>query len=391
MFILLGPKEKIEKYSRPRFCSNSIIILLIVFVVILPLLSITSLLLLLFNNNTADAQNVMAVTTTIPPVNRNVNNNMSEVSYFTRWNDPTENAFTVLIPKGWTVHPYLGSNSGVIRSLNGLNNADFIFNVTDPAARDQIFFANSGIYYVEPNPASGLNEGSVYPGSNSNTPNVYYYRNAVDYVKEFVLPFLQTKYPDAQILTIKNISSSRPLQQQEQNSPAAANLTTAASALFSYTSNGGEQYLAGVDVITGGRGVWYATVLGTSAIKSQFHNVSNLAQMVLMSPRINKEWAIAEIHGIEARTNIILNEQEAIANIINQHKPSGLDPKLSQAWSDTILGSSDWVSKTGDTYNLPNDFQHYWVDPSQNIAASNTNTSPGPEFTPLSPANGSRQ
>lgn len=289
----------------------------------------------------------------------------------------------------------MGSNSGVIRSLNGLNNADFIFNVTDPAVTDQVFFANSGIYYVEPNPALGLNEGSVYPGSNSNTPNVYYYRNAVDYVKEFVLPFLQTKHPDAQIVTIKNIPTSYPVQQQgqeqqEQNSPTA-NLTTAASALFSYTSNAGEQYLAGVDVITGGRGVWYVTVLGASAPKSQFHNVSNLAQMVLISPRINNEWAIAEIHGREARTNIILNEQEAIANIINQHKPSGLDPKLSQAWSDTILGSSEWVSKNGDSYNLPNDFQHYWVDPSQNIAASNTNTSPGPEFTPLTPANGSRQ
>lgn len=142
--------------------------------------------------------------------------------------------------------------------------------------------------------------------------------------------------------------------------------------------------MAGIDVITGGQGIWYVTVLGTSSPKSQFHNVSNLAQMVLM-PKINKEWAIVEIHGREARTNIILNEQLAIANIINQHTPSGLDPKLSQAWSDTILGSSEWVSKTCDTYNLPNDFEHYWIDPSQNIAASTTNTSPCPEFTPLTP------
>jgi hypothetical protein len=331
----------------------------------------------------------MAATTTIPPVNRNVNNNMSGVSYFTRWNDPTENAFTVLIPKGWTVHPYLGSNSGVIRSLNGLNNADFIFNVTDPAVRDQIFFANSGIYYVEPIPALGINEGWT---------NHYYYRNAADYTREFILPFLKTKHPDAQIVTIKNVSSF-PSQQQQEQQQTPGYMTTAASVLFSYTSsnsnssNGGEQYLAGVGVITGGvpgaglnPGVWSVEVFGASAPKSEFHNVSNLAQMVFLSPKINKEWAIAEIHGREARSNIISNEQQAIENIINQHTPSGMDSKLSQAWSDTILGSSDWVSKTGEHYNLPNDFGHYWIDPSQNIAASNTDTSPGPEFTPLTPA-----
>jgi hypothetical protein len=58
-----------------------------------------------------------AETITIPPVHRNISNNMSGVSYFTLWNDTTENAFTVLIPKGWTVHPYLGSNSGVVNQI----------------------------------------------------------------------------------------------------------------------------------------------------------------------------------------------------------------------------------------------------------------------------------
>ena len=300
--------------------------------------------------------------------------NYNGVSFFTRWSDPTENAFTLLVPKGWMVQPYLGFNSGVVRLFNGQNNADFVFNITDPNFRDQIFFANSAIYYSEPNPALGLNEGTIYPGSNSNVPNVYYYRNATDYAKEFILPFLQTKYPDAKILTIKDIS----IQQQV---PTA----TASSVLFSYT-NKGEQYFAGIDIITGGRGIWYVSLAGASAPKSEFDEVTKLAHMVLLSPKINKEWAIAEVHGIESRTNIILNEQEAIANIINQHTPSGLNSRLSQAWSDTILGSSQWISNTGDSYNLPNDFKQYWIDPSQNIVASNTDTSPGPEFSPLHPA-----
>ena len=120
MFILPRSKGKIEKYSRPQWFYLNSVIVLIVFSVILPLLSMISLLLL--PNNTADAQKnviITTATTTIPPVNRNINNGASGVSYFTLWNDPTENAFTILIPKGWTVHPYLGSNSGVIRSLMG--------------------------------------------------------------------------------------------------------------------------------------------------------------------------------------------------------------------------------------------------------------------------------
>jgi hypothetical protein len=149
---------------------------------------------------TADAQNATKSTST-------TNNDTKGITYFTLWNDPTENAFTVLIPKGWIVQPYFGSNSGVIRTLNGLNNADFIFNVTDPSGRDQIFGADAATYYDEPNPALGLNEGSIYPGSNSNIPNVYYYRNAADYVKQFTLPFLQIKHPDAQVVNIKDVSS----------------------------------------------------------------------------------------------------------------------------------------------------------------------------------------
>jgi len=83
----------------------------------------------------------------------------------------------------------------------------------------------------------------------------------------------------------------------------------------------------------------------------------------------------------------ISDVQKVIENIINQHKSSDMDAKLSQAWSDEIIGSSDWISKTGEHYDLPNDFQYYWVDPSQHIAASNTNNSPDPEFTSLTAAN----
>jgi hypothetical protein len=358
------------------------------FAIILPVLSIISIL-------PANAQNI----TTISHIDSNNGNNSndSRIAFFNLWNDPTENAFTVQIPKGWAVQPYLGYNSGIIRSLNGVNNADFIFNVTDSSAKSQIFFANSGVYYVEPIPALGINEGWT---------NHYYYRNAVNYIKEFILPFLKTIHPDAQIITIKNISSfPSPSSQQQDQLQNPVYMTTAASAVFSYTSNNNStnnstssnvqgQYLAGVGVITEGvqgegfsPGVWSAAVFGASAPKSEFHDITNLAQIVLLSPKINKEWAIAEVHGREARSNIITNEQQDIEKIINQHIPSGLDSKLSQAWSDTILGSSDWVSRNGEHYNLPNDFEHYWIDPSQNIAASNTDTSPGPEFTPLAPAN----
>jgi hypothetical protein len=121
--------------------------------------------------------------------------------------------------------------------------------------------------------------------------------------------------------------------------------------------------------------------LSASAPKSEFHDVSNLAHVVLVSPKVSKEWGTAEINEEGTRLHIILNAQKAVANIINQHTPSGLDSKLSQAWSDTILGNSEWLSNTGITYNLPNEYQHYWADPSGNVAASITDTSPGPEFT----------
>ncbi len=42
------------------------------------------------------------------PTTSSLGNSNNGVKYFIPWNDPTENAFTVLIPKGWTVEPFLG-------------------------------------------------------------------------------------------------------------------------------------------------------------------------------------------------------------------------------------------------------------------------------------------
>ncbi len=365
MFILVG---KTEKHLKPQQWSSISSIVLMLLPIVLPLFSIPSLLV-----NTAGAQNATATISSI-------NNNKGGVSYFTLWNDPTENAFSIMIPKGWTVQPYLGlGNSGVIRSLNGAHGADFIFNVTDQTVKDQIFFAWSGAYYQVPVSCPGGPEGMYFGWMH------YCYRNAVDYVKEFVLPLVQRIHSDAQIVTMKDISF--PVQGQ-----TVFYCCSAASALFSYTGDS-EQYLIGADVITGGLrggplspGNWYVSIAGFSAPKSELQNVFNLAQMVFFSAKENKEWAIGENQQTLNRANIISNTQEAIENIINQHVPSGMSAKLAQAWSDETLGSSDWVSNTGYHYNLPNDFDHYWTDPAGNIAASNTDTSPGPDFTPLTRA-----
>jgi hypothetical protein len=315
-----------------------------------------------------------ALVTTSIAVNKTATSSpSSKAVYLTVWKDPNENAFTMLLPQGWK------ATGGTLRTISGTNDADFWFNATDPTNKEMIFAANALAYYILPSPTMGLPDGSFYPGSNSPFPNVYYYRNASQYIKEFIVPFLQSTSLAGHDLQITKITDY-PVPKSVYSS-----ITTEASgatALLSFTKDG-EEYSEGVDIITAGWSTgWYAEVLsGVSAPKNDFDKVTQLSEMILPTFTENVQWAKNEIIQKEIRTGIRTDVQHFLEKTIDQTyaEINAARDASSQAWSEAMRGTHQVQNPaTGDKFTVPNSYQYWWVDPRGNLAGTNTDTNPDP-------------
>jgi hypothetical protein len=304
--------------------------------------------------------------------------------YFKVWNDPNENAFSMLLPQSWS------ATGGTLRNIAGTGDADFQVNATDPTGKEQIIIAYSYKYYVSPL-LVGLPEGSVYNPTSAviypATPNVFSYRSAADYVKEFIVPELQKNSEDVQILNMTNYPTPS-YYYLSGNTQASA-----VSAILSFTK-GGEQYIGGIRLVTAGPGlVWFVDFQAAVAPKDDFQKVSDLASMILPTTRYNLQWAQNEIVQKEARTGIRVDLQKYLENSIDQRfatRESTTDI-TSQAWSEAMLGTTQAEDPdTGTTYTVPNNFQYWWVDPHGNLVGTTTDTNPNIDqgfklLKPLSP------
>jgi hypothetical protein len=301
-----------------------------------------------------------------------------ETAYFTVWTDPNENAFTMLLPQGWK------ATGGTLRTISGTNDADFWFNATDPTNKEIIFAANALTYYILASPATGLVDGSVYPGSYSPVPNVFFYRNASDYIRQFALPFLQhSTASDIQITKITDY----PIPTFAYS--AITTEASGATALLSFT-RGGEKYTMGLDIITAAWATgWYVVVRSAvSAPEKDFDKVTHLSKMILPTFTEKLQWAQNEIIQKEKRTGIRMDLQQFMENSINQRYAATTAAKdvSNQAWSDAMLGIHRVQNPaTGETYEVPNNYQYWWVDPHGNLAGTSTLTNPNPNagFTQL--------
>lgn len=322
-------------------------------------------------NNNMPTNNSSAFSNLIANNNDNNETSPAKAIYFRVWNDPNENAFSMLLPQGWS------AIGGTLRNIAGTGDPDFQVNATDPTGREQILFAFSYKYYISPL-LIGLPEGSIYNPTmtipNPPTPNVYSYRSAADYVNQFIVPELQKEgYQDVQILKMTDYPVPSYYYSPETTQ------VTAISTILSF-NKGGEEYLGGLRLLTSSVGlVWFVDYQGVISPKNDFQKVSNLASMILPTTRINLQWAQNEVIQKQIRSGIRIDLQKYLENSIDQRfvtRESTTDI-TSQAWSEAMLGTTQAEDPdTGTTYTVPNNFPYWWVDPHGNLVGTTTNENP---------------
>ena len=276
------------------------------------------------------------------------------------WADPTEGAFSLSIPKGWTI----SSDSGITRPY--LDAAVKIVLTKDDMGIS-IEQLHPPLYYT-PNwilDLSGYPEGSTYAGG-----KVLSYHNARQYIESILPSELGLGAPvtitdRSDLLT--NIYSAPWIQEK-----------TAAEAAFkngiSYNVLVGDEYYE-----LAGTGMWGISMVHYWASTDNLELVAKITNEVLLSFEIDDEWAKNEQRNVAIRTGLINELGDDIANMVKstfEYRDSVLD-ETSRKFSNAILGIEDvYDPDTGEHWTVPSGSSSYWKDVYGDVYGSGSYTPP---------------
>jgi hypothetical protein len=316
-------------------------------------------------NNTGNTEDNL-----LPPeINPGVQNAVlyEEKYTFYEFTDPNENAFTIQIPKEWTVsedsgliRPYI--DAGVKLKVMSTKNQQFIY--LSPYA-----------LYVTPNDLltfSGFNEGSYY-----NSMLVKKYTEADDFLKEIV----QQLSIETEIIEV----IERPDLINKNVTPL---ITAQSAAEITYTSNMGKNSTTNKLIAynylidSSGIGIWAATVFGYSSSKNLFNETEYLVLKSAESFKVNPVWAAKEAEEVNKRLGIISSTQDSISETISssfEYKSQSQD-RIRNEWSKAILGVEEvYNPETGNTKFVDSGAEYYWQDNQGRIWGTNTDENPFPQ------------
>jgi len=276
------------------------------------------------------------------------------------WADPKEGAFTINIPKGWTI----SSDSGITRPYL---DADVKIVVTKGDEGISIEQLHPPLYYT-PNwvlDMSGYQEGSSYGGG-----IVMSYHNAKQYAEELLADELDLNAP-------VNVIDRSDLLSKIYAAPWIQE-TTAAEATFENGEVhkvliGDEYYELGIT------GMWAVSMVHYWAPESDLELVAKIANEMMLSFKINDTWASNEQIQVALRVGIINQMGDDIAKIVKstfEYRDQVMD-EASKKFSNAILGIEDvYDPETGQHWTVPSGSSSYWRDVYGNVYGSGSYAPP---------------
>ena len=295
----------------------------------------------------------------------------------TSWKDPNEGAFTVNVPKGWsvdggTIRPYIDAALKII--------------ATDGDKGIQIENPYPPIYVV-PNQVlnfAGFKEGSHYnpSGGVSQDMIVMSERNAQNYIETILAKNLNLK-----------IDSIKSRDDIVAKIPQLSYITQTTAAEGTLSGDGKIHKVIVVQqgVSISGTNLWTVGLVHYWAPESEISQVEQIATAMDQSFKLDPAWAKNEQVQVAKRSQIISQNGSEISDIINstfEYRSSTQD-EMADKWSDAILGVQDvYNSSTGENYTVPNSSNYYWTDGLNTVVGTDTHDSPGyywdwQELTPV--------
>ena len=330
---------------------------------------------------------------------------------FVRWTDPIENAFSLSVPKGWTV------TGGLYRV--GVNDTRTVVRIQPSDQGTWVFFGDpsyGGFTELSPVLArSRLREGQYTALHDGSRLLIRKYCPGRQFALEYANGTIRRQCGDLRVTASSDrpdLASTLRKQSLEEGRGKVVNpLVTAGEVSFTCapqgSGNAGTRLMGRVIVATWipfpqQYPAWYLLkVYGYVAPAERQAEADSVCRQVAASYTVDPQWraqqanasaqalqqGIAASNAIKQRSDYIANSQQAINDsIMHVATHQWTTAKMAHDIDNTILGRQDVVDeRTGQVYNVdvvPNG-NHTWMDPLGNIRATSTDQAPGPEWTKL--------
>ncbi len=291
--------------------------------------------------------------------------------------EPVENAFTILKPKGWEVEGGISRWDPV--ALGGAANAieakiDFAMK-NSPEGRVRIHWLPD-IYFVDM--AGSMAAGMFPEGSFYNGMPVLQKMNAANFLQSHLAPYLHPNL-EVSVLETRNLPEITKLCYDTDIIPEMQSKYSSAVADFSYTQNGiryrERSFCIVQDMGPYTAGMWKnrSTVV-IRAPESSFQAWEPLFHEIGESVQLNPKWIQAELKGQMQRGSTMIKTMDDI-NRIGQEIQKGhaeTNSKINHQAYLNLTDQEDYINPyTNEVERGSNQWDYRWIDDLDNVIYTN--------------------
>jgi len=305
---------------------------------------------------------------------------------YVRWQDPKESAFSIEVPRGWSVTGGMFRFAPVdTRGAVELTSPDGQIRITSGDAEIPTHTVPTQTLAM-----AGFHEGSWYSPGYGLRMIVRRYLPGVNYASEYVQQKVGARCPGVQILDARD----RPdLAQQHgqaysQSGYVSQRFTVGEVAFTCGGSMRGTFVAATLATGTPDSATWVVKALvGYVAPASQVAAAETVLGHLIESFETNPQWAQMQQGVTAASSRIVARTQAQISTSMSESYWSRQrsQDNLSRQWSNVTLGQTDVVDPaTGEKWKVASGNNYYWrKEGTGQVAGTETWTRPDIDFTPL--------
>ncbi len=245
---------------------------------------------------------------------------------FNRVNEHNENAFTVLVPKGWQIAGGIfrvdpSRQGGAAQSIAA--KVDFAVK-KDAAGTVMIRWLPDVLFYdARYSPAGQM--GMFPQGSNYNGMTVHNLISARQFIPDIAIPYAHPNASNIRVTESKNLEDIAKNYQRRMHAlvPMIDFGYDAALVTLTYTENGVKYIEKMICIIENwgraGAGMWgNKETFYVRTPLNEFSKYESIMSVIQNSIIINKQWLAGELKGQQKRGEIMINTQREMQRIENQ-------------------------------------------------------------------------
>ena len=301
---------------------------------------------------------------------------------FQRVHEPREDAFTILVPKGWITAGGIfrldpTTQGGAMQSIA----AKCDFAVKKDEAGSCMFRSLPDMLYFDMTNSPAGQMGLFPTGSNYNGMTVFPIMNAQQFISQIVVPYAHPMVSDIQLIEQKALPKLA--QKCSQRTQAMGNQMgfsyDAAVVTVTYTENGvrfKERLLAVIENWGPlGQGLWgnKETAYFRAPVE-EFDQMEPIVSVIQGSVQINSQWLAGELRGQMQRSEIAAQTQRDLAELdkqITDHRRT-TNSEIHNDMFLTLTDQEEYVNPyTKEVEVGSNQWQHRWENQNGDIIYSN--------------------